>query len=514
MAPTFDIRTTPPFLAFRALREVATEAVGEASVLDLSQGEPGYGFSPSSRGRKFYSLFLVLDSALNDPFGPAELFASQKKENLPAIEATIRETVEKTFSPEQAQAFLADFEEVIEKCLECCRAQGMEYDRFDVLYEFFKYSTVTGGRYPLPDGQPIAQAVAAEEYSRNLGRKVYHHELIPVMGASHGIGAVFKSLGSEATGFLTEGDSVMMTSPVYAPYNAIFTKRKIEVLSLAINPEDGTFDPKEVEKLKASKQRIKAIILIEPNNPTGFPGSKELFEAMLDIAEAHNSLIITDEVYYRFFENPMSILHLPGADRRTIRIDSLSKIERSTGLRVGDVYISDVANTFISSNILQNYLEGWDDFRTLVKFAKSPGGINVGLFQHITGIPGPSVMLATAHLLLGQEEREKTVISIVEKMKAFYEVLGLPYKGNRYYGMFDCKHLEVPELADTPIEEKLTAIARHGVVLMPANLFFTSDQRAQKDYSSFVRVSLPNLTLENTKRAAQTVRDVLGGKLA
>ena len=352
----------------------------------------------------------------------------------------------------------------------------------------------------------------AEEYSENLGVKVKAHELIGIMGASHGVGATFQGLGEEGIKFLNEGDTVAMTSPVYAPYNAIFVERKINILSLPVDPETGGVEQADVEKILNQKERIKAFVLISPNNPTGFTSNKTLLDAIERIAEKHNSLIITDEVYFRFFKGAQSICQYPNCARRLIRIDSLSKIERATGVRAGDIYISDHANDFISNEILTGLLdEKTQNVRHLLFLAKSPGGKNLGLFQHITGIPGPSVGLALSHVVLGKKERAEYVEMLEKKVDIFYDTLGVKKEGNGYYGMIDLEKLESENSKKLDIESVLERIAEKGVVLMPANLFFSESDRKVKDRARMIRVSLPNLSFEGTKRAAEVVLEVVTG---
>ncbi len=507
----FDIEKTPPFLAFRYLREIARQNVGEANVLDLSQGEPGYGFSPSKVGRRFMAFLMMLDAELNDHLYNKKLFAYRKPEEIESINEVIQNTAHHNFTPEIATQMIQQFEEFMNYLEQCAQNQNLKLDRFQILYELFKYSTLSGGRYPLPNGHLLLQAVSAEEYSQMLGVKVHHDELITISGASHGIGAIFKALGREATCFLKEDDTICMTSPVYAPYNVIFNQRGIHVRSLRVDPETGILDREKVEELKNSKERIKCIVLIDPNNPTGFAGDDQFLQSIAELAEIHNSLIITDEVYFRFFENKKSLIAHPIARKRTIRIDSLSKIERSTGLRVGDIYISKEANHYISREILGSFIGNYPDIHTLIMQAKSPGGRNIGLFQHITGIPGPSIALALAHMVLGKQERAQVVEAINEKMNIFYNELGLERKSNRYYGIIDLEKIQGPHMKDVHIVDKLEQIAQKGVVLMPAFLFFSrSDQRYQ-DRKNLIRVSLPNLSFPNTQKAAQIIREVLKG---
>lgn len=505
----FDVETTIPFLAFRGLRSLAEKMVGEVNILDLSQGEPGYGFSPNVRSRQFFGFLAMLDIALNN-HNTNTLFFSKTPSDLSKIEQIVEDTAKKTYTPDLAQTLISDWKEFIVALEKITESQHLGYDRFKIYYELFKYSNLMGGRYPQPAGHPLLQATMAEEYSENIGVHVKAHELIGIMGASHGIGATFSGLGEEGIGFLKEGDSVAMTSPVYAPYNALFEERGIEVSSLSVDPEHGTTDEKNIEALKQQKKPIKAFILISPNNPTGFASTREMLNTILEIAEVHNSIIITDEVYLRFFDEMPTISDFPEARKRLIRIDSLSKIERATGVRAGDIYISDEANDYITSSILKDYLpEKYKDIRHLLFLAKSPGGKNIGLFQHITGIPGPSVGIALSHVILGKKERRDYIILLREKVKIFYETLGIPHEGNSYYGMIDLMNIAGEETKSRAIELTLEKIAEKGVVVMPANLFFSEKDRKKKDRKSVIRVSLPNLSLENTKKAAQIIKDIV-----
>ena len=496
-------------MAFAALRKIAAEAVGESNVLDLSQGEPGYGFSPSRRGRRFMAFLMMLDADFNDHQFIKKLFAYRNPEDMPEIEETVKRVATENFSEEIAKEMLEDFDFFVNKLMKDLENQNIDLDKFGAFYEMFKYSTLSGGRYPHPSGHLLLQAVAAEEYSDSLGLKIWHDELITVSGASHGIGAIFKALGREGISFLKADDTVCMTSPVYAPYNLMFNQRGILVRSLSVDPETGALDFEKLKEIKESFDRIKCIVLINPNNPTGFAASEEFLRGVADLAETHNSLIVTDEVYHRFFEDNFSITNIDETRKRLIRIDSISKIERSTGLRVGNIYVSHEANKFISEEVLGHYLGDYSDVRKLFMLAKSPGGKNIGLFQHITGIPGPSIAMALSHLILGKAEREQFIKDVRKKMDIFYEAIGLPRRENMYYGMFDLAQIESPRWTDRPAEEKLEAIAQKGVVLMPANLFFSRSDQRNKDRKNMVRVSLPNLSFTNTKRAAEIIREVL-----
>ena len=134
------------------------------------------------------------------------------------------------------------------------------------------------------------------------------------------------------------------------------------------------------EKAKNNPERIKAIILIDPNNPTGFPMQKEILERITEIAEKNNSLILTDEVYAEFFSDNTSIVQIPEARKRTIRINALSKIERGTGIRVGDIYIAPRrANLSLQRSLSQIVLDSPKNTMMFVGFSFLPNQQGVRL---------------------------------------------------------------------------------------------------------------------------------------
>lgn len=503
-----DIETTIPFVCSKNLRKIAQKSVGENNIMDMSQGEPGYGFSPSVRSRKFFGFLAFLDVEFND-YIKEKSFIKYSETELNLIEKIIVESTYKNFSQKVAKNLIDDWNFFIKELETIIEKQDLNLDRFQIMQELFKYSNLMGGRYPQPTGNILLNAAFAQRHSEQLGIKVSVDELITTIGASHAIGTTFKALGEEGIGFLKEGDTIVMTSPVYAPYNDIFIKRGINVLSLSIDTETGEVDKASFEKIEKHSQRIKAIILISPNNPTGFASTDALYESIIKLAESNNSIIITDEVYLGFFENAKSIATYPEARKRLILIDSISKIERSTGVRSGDIYISNNANEFISNYILKDFLTPkFDNIRNLLQLAKSPGGKNIGVFQHITGIAGPSVAISLSHMILGKEEKKQYIADLKKKGDIFYKTLGLKHNGNIYYGIIDLAKIESEKSKERDIELILELLAKQGVVLMPANMFFSQEDKKKRDTTRMMRISLPNLSFKNTQQVAKIIKKV------
>lgn len=506
----WDVTQTPPFLAFRSLRRKAADIHGEAKILDLSQGEPGYGFAPSTRSRRFFSYLMMVDTELNNNQTNMH-FGEKTEEDYPEIKKTMEDIAHKYFSAEMAAELITDLEEFLAELERIFESQGHPKSRFEIMFEIFKFSILSGGRYPNSWGEMVCRMAVADERTDEFGYPVNFEDIIIVNGASHGVGMFFKGFGEEGAGFLKKGDSVLMVSPVYAPYTQIVEERGMKLVNISIDAETGELDEESFEKAKNNKERIKAIILINPNNPTGFPLEKDVLEKIADIAEEHNSIILSDDVYAQFFENNVSIVEIPKARKRTIRINALSKIERATGVRFGDVYMAPEARDYIARDIVEKdcpgFVEKYQDARWFMFLAKSVAGKNIGVFQHISGAPGLSQITGLVHIILGKQERAEYLTMLRKKVDSFYEAMHLPEPKNNYYGVIDLRPLEGPETAKKEIEQVLTEIAEQGVVVMPAFKFFSEADRESDDRRRFIRVSLPNLSVENTGKAGKIIRE-------
>lgn len=498
----FSITHDNPFAVFRLLQEVAKKSVGEKHIIDLSRGDPGYGFTPSARGRRFYSYLLALDALLNNA---ANRFDALQRENLAEIDEHIRRFTEQQYNKEIAVNFLDDLDEFCLKVVEMAEESGLKWDRFDVLFHTFRSSTVSGGNYLNPQGEEIVRVVLAHWYRQFISAPVHFDDFILTNGASHAIGTLFKALGEEGLGFLDSQSTVLMFSPVYSPYNASLLNRSIPSFSLMVNPMTGHIEETSLEHLEAFEGRLSAIILIDPNNPTGFSLSEEALQKVAEIAEKHNALIMTDEVYASFFPKKKTIVDF--CPERVIRIDARSKIERSTGLRFGDMFISEQANRYITDEILKHHLSGMD-LKAYLMQAKGPGG-PYGELQHTTFVPGPSQFLGIAHMVLAHKERDLYFEGVQRNVQLFIDELRLPHKGNMYYTIFDMNAVEGATKQDVPPEEKLLELAKRGIVYIPAHLFFSENERMSKDMTNMVRASVVNTTAENVERAAKMTREYL-----
>ena len=149
--------------------------------------------------------------------------------------------------------------------------------------------------------------------------------------------------GSEAIMFAfmavaDPGDEILVFDPSYTNYCGFAAVAGINLLPLMRQPDSHYALPSNDVISSVLTEKTKAILLCNPDNPTGAVYSRSELERLLDIAESHNIFLIVDEVYRELvFDGlaPTSILHIPGAMSRCILVDSVSKRFNACGARIG-----------------------------------------------------------------------------------------------------------------------------------------------------------------------------------
>jgi aspartate aminotransferase len=149
--------------------------------------------------------------------------------------------------------------------------------------------------------------------------------------------------GSEALLFaintcLDPGDELIIPEPFYANYNGFSVNSGAVVRPIISTIDNGFALPPIADFEKAINERTKAILICNPNNPTGYLYSREELETLRDIVKKHDLFLITDEVYREFVYDGLehfSAMHLKGIDDNVILIDSVSKRYSACGFRIG-----------------------------------------------------------------------------------------------------------------------------------------------------------------------------------
>lgn len=148
--------------------------------------------------------------------------------------------------------------------------------------------------------------------------------------------------GGEAIGFAMmavadPGDEILIFDPTYASYLGFAASGTINLVPIAAPPPDYHLPSAEaIQEYVTSKTR--AIVLVNPNNPTGTVYSRAEVEAVMSVAERNALFVIADETYRELVfdgREHVSALSFPGAEERVILVDSVSKRFSATGLRVG-----------------------------------------------------------------------------------------------------------------------------------------------------------------------------------
>lgn len=137
---------------------------------------------------------------------------------------------------------------------------------------------------------------------------------------------------------MNAGDEIIVPEPFYANYYSFATSTDVKVVAITSKIEEGFALPPIEEFEKKITDKTKAIIICNPNNPTGHVYSRDELEKIRDLAIKYDLFLLSDEVYREFVydgEEFTSIMHLEGVEKHAILIDSLSKRYSATGLRTG-----------------------------------------------------------------------------------------------------------------------------------------------------------------------------------
>ena len=149
--------------------------------------------------------------------------------------------------------------------------------------------------------------------------------------------------GSEAVLFaflacLDPGDEIIVTDPFYANYMAFAISVGAVIKSVKTRIENG-FRLPSVEEFEAKiTDRTRAILICNPNNPTGYLYTRKEMQRLRDIVKKHNLFLFSDEVYREFIYTGMpyiSAFHLEGIEENVVLFDSVSKRYSECGTRIG-----------------------------------------------------------------------------------------------------------------------------------------------------------------------------------
>jgi alanine-synthesizing transaminase len=174
--------------------------------------------------------------------------------------------------------------------------------------------------------EPAREAVAAENTAR--GWAVGADRVVLTTGSSEGIDFVLTALADV-------GDEVLVPLPTYPLYTAILHKIGAREVYYHTDPGNG-WQPDTQQIRRLITPRTKAIVINDPNNPTGAAYSNSIRRELVDIADRHNLPMIADEIYQDVaFDGPVAPIGSLDPDAPVISLSGLSKGYLAPGWRTG-----------------------------------------------------------------------------------------------------------------------------------------------------------------------------------
>lgn len=149
--------------------------------------------------------------------------------------------------------------------------------------------------------------------------------------------------GSEAVLFafmscLNPGDEIIIPEPAYANYMSFAISAGAIIRTVATTIDEGFCLPKIDKFEELINERTKAILICNPNNPTGYLYTQKEMNSLRDLVKKYNLYLFSDEVYREFIYTGspyISAMHLEGISDNVILIDSVSKRYSECGIRIG-----------------------------------------------------------------------------------------------------------------------------------------------------------------------------------
>ena len=312
---------------------------------------------------------------------------------------------------------------------------------------------------------PAREAVVMQQQSRGV-MDVSADEVFIGNGVSELIDLTLR-------GLLNLGDEVLVPSPTYPLWTASVTLNGGKAVHYPCLPDNG-FHPTIEDIAARVTDRTRAIVLINPNNPTGAVYPRALLEQIAGLAAAHDLVIMSDEIYDEMlYEDAVFVpMATVARDVMCLTYSGLSKVYRACGYRVGWVSISGAG----PEN--RAYIDGLELLAALRLCSNVPGQWAVqtalGGYQSIFDLTAPGGRLY---------ETRQTVIDAV----AGSEWLNLVTPAGAMYAFVGVDTERMPQFDDEAFALKL--LEEQHVLLAPGSSFNTA-------YRNHFRITLlPRATL-------------------
>lgn len=184
------------------------------------------------------------------------------------------------------------------------------------------------------------------EYSHSAGNESYRRKLVEYYRKKNididYTDIIITTGGSEAILFgmmscMDVGDEIIIPEPFYANYNGFAIEAGVKVVPVTSSIETGFALPPIKTLEEKITGRTKAILICNPNNPTGYLYNKEELETLKEIVKKHNLFLFSDEAYREFCYSGehFSAMQLKGIEDNVVLMDTISKRYSSCGARIG-----------------------------------------------------------------------------------------------------------------------------------------------------------------------------------
>jgi alanine-synthesizing transaminase len=208
---------------------------------------------------------------------------------------------------------------------------------------------------------------AIAEYATALGTETSPEHTLITSGASEGADLLLTAL-------VNPGDEVLLPAPGYPIYPAIVNKLGAKAVHYQLDHKTN-WQPSVDQISSLVNERTRAIVLINPSNPTGAITTDETTKSLLELAARHNLLVISDEVYRDlcFQPPPTSASVLAGASGAAVVVlESLSKTHMLSGWRVGWMRFTHAAHMRELIDAVNRFASGRLCSSTLAQYAIQP----------------------------------------------------------------------------------------------------------------------------------------------
>jgi aspartate aminotransferase len=281
------------------------------------------------------------------------------------------------------------------------------------------------------------------EYYKRVGIEVDYSQILVTTGGSEAILFGFMSC-------LDPGDEVIIPEPFYANYNGFAVAAGINVKPVTSRIEDSFALPSPEAFERAITEKTRAIVICNPNNPTGYLYSSREMETLRDLIKKYNLYLFSDEAYREFCYDGkhISAMTLKGVDDHVILMDTISKRYSACGGRIG---------AFITRN---NTL-----YDTAMKFAQarlSPPSFGQILGEAAIDLPVDYFDHTRAEYL----KRRDLLVSRLNKMPGVY----CPNPGGAFYAMARLPIDDADRFAQWLLED--FSYRNQTVMVAPASGFY------------------------------------------